>query len=217
MPARVISINVGRPVAAAWVGRPFRTSIHKHPVSGPVKVETRGLDGDQVSDTEFHGGRHLAVYAFAREDLDTWAERLGKEIPDGHFGENLTTSGIDVNEALIGERWSVGTAVFELADVRIPCHTFDEWMRRTGYQVDKWIKRFMAEGRPGPYLRVVQPGDISAGDELTVISRPEHHITVATMFRALTTERALLPSLFDVGETLAPNPREAAEKYAARS
>jgi MOSC domain-containing protein YiiM len=217
MPARVVSVNVGRPVAAQWVGRPYKTSIHKHPVAGTVAVDTLGVAGDQVSDTKFHGGQHLAVYAFAREDLDVWAERLGKSIPDGHFGENLTTSGIDVNDALIGERWSVGTAVFELSDVRIPCHTFDEWMKRTGYQVDKWIKTFMAEGRPGPYLRVVQPGHISAGDELTVVHKPDHDITVTTMFRALTTERALLPRLFDVGEGLAPIPREAAKKYAART
>jgi MOSC domain-containing protein YiiM len=217
MPARVISVNVGQPVEAPWVGQPYKTSISKHPVAGTVAVETLGVAGDQVSDTKFHGGPHLAVYAFAREDLDTWAERLDRPIPDGHFGENLTTSGIDVNEALIGERWSIGSAVFELSDVRIPCHTFDEWMKRTGYHVDKWIKRFTAEARPGPYLRVVQPGHIAAGDELTVVYKPDHDITVSTMFRALTTERALLPRLFDVGEGLAPSPREAAEKYAARS
>lgn len=217
MPARVVSVNVGQPVAAPWVGRPYKTSISKHPNTGTVAVETLGVAGDQVSDTESHGGLHQAVYAFAREDLDIWADRLNRAIPDGHFGENLTTLGIDVNEALIGERWRVGTAVFELSDVRIPCHTFDEWMKRTGYPVERWIKRFTAEGRPGPYLRVIQPGHIAAGDELTVVHKPEHQITVTTMFRALTTERALLPRLFDVGEGLAPGPREAAEKYAART
>jgi MOSC domain-containing protein YiiM len=217
MSAHVVSVNVGTPVAAQWVGSPFRTSISKHPVSGPVEVRTLGVDGDQVSDTKDHGGPHQAVYAFAREDLDLWASRLGKPIADGHFGENLTTAGIDVNEALIGERWKVGTTVFEVAEIRIPCHTFSEWMKRTGYDADKWIKRFTAEGRPGPYLRVVQPGHITAGDALSVVHKPDHDVTVSTMFRAFTTDRGLLPRLLDVGDTLAPKPREAAEKYAART
>ena len=216
MSARVASINVGKPAAAEWLGRPFRTSISKHSVTGPVTVGTFGVEGDEVSDTKFHGGVYQAVYAFAREDLDTWGERLGAHIPSGHFGENLTTSGIDVNEALIGERWQAGTTVFELADVRIPCSTFDKWLKRTGYQVDKWLKQFTAEGRPGPYLRVIQPGVVTVGDELQVVHRPDHDITVTTMFRALTTERSLLPRLLEVGDDLAPTPRAAAEKYAAR-
>ncbi len=217
MSASVISVNVGRPVAVEWLGPPGRTSISKHPMSGRVPVETLGLDGDQVSDTKFHGGADMAVYAFAREDLDLWAERLAADIPNGHFGENLTTSDIDVNEALIGERWRIGTAEFELADVRIPCRTFDRWMRQTGYHVDKWIKRFAVEARPGPLLRVIQPGEVAAGDELTVISKPDHDVTVTVMFKALTTDRSLLPRLFEVGDTLAAGPREAAEKYAART
>ncbi len=85
------SVNVGRPREATWaeIGR---TSIDKQPVSGPVEVDTLGLAGDQVSDTRHHGGVDQAVYAFAREDLDRWAEVLGEEIRDGQFGENLTTS-----------------------------------------------------------------------------------------------------------------------------
>jgi MOSC domain-containing protein YiiM len=217
MPASVISVNVGTPEPAPWVGNPFKTSIRKHPVSGRVAVGELGVEGDQVSDTRDHGGPYQAVYAFAREDLDLWGRRLGKEIPDGHFGENVTTAGIDVNEALIGERWQVGTTIFEVAEVRIPCHTFAEWMRRTGYDADKWIKRFTAEGRPGPYLRVVQPGDIAAGDALSVVHKPDHDVTVSMMFRAFTTDRSLLPRLLDVGDALPPNPREAAEKYAART
>jgi MOSC domain-containing protein YiiM len=217
MSPHVVSVNVGMPVDAPWVGSPFRTSISKHRVAGRVQVGTLGVEGDQVSDTKDHGGPHQAVYAFAREDLDLWAGRLGKEIPDGHFGENLTTEGIDVNEALVGERWKVGTTVFEVAEIRIPCHTFSEWMSRTGYDADKWIKRFTAEGRPGPYLRVVEPGQIAAGDELRVVHKPDHDVTVTTMFKAFTTDRALLPRLLDVGDALSPGARDAVEKYAART
>ena len=100
--ARVLSVNVGTPVPASWVGDIGRTAIDKKPVTGPVRAERLGLHGDQVAGTRDHGGVDQAVYAFAREDLDLWAARLGRDIPNGRFGENLTTLGIDLNEALVG-------------------------------------------------------------------------------------------------------------------
>jgi MOSC domain-containing protein YiiM len=90
-------------------------------------------------------------------------------------------------------------------------------LSRTGYDADKWIKRFTSEGRPGPYLRVVQPGQIAAGDELSVVHKPDHDVTVTTMFKAFTTDRALLPRLLDVGDALSPGARDAVDKYAART
>jgi MOSC domain-containing protein YiiM len=207
------SVNVGQPKDADWAGI-GRTSIDKHPVAGPVAVHTLGLDGDQVSDTEHHGGVDQAVYAFAREDLDRWVEALGTEIRDGQFGENLTTVGIDVNEAEVGERWAIGTAEFEVASVRIPCNDFKEWMGLSGHDNAAWVKRFTADGRPGPYLRVTTPGVIAAGDEISVVHRPGHGVTASLMFRALTTERELLPRLLVV-DGLPAEARERAEEYAA--
>lgn len=212
MRARVISVNVGRPVDEEWAGSLRRTAIDKTPVDGPVGVETLGIEGDQVADTEHHGGVHQAVYAFAREDLDTWSSQLGQSLANGMFGENLTTEGIDVNAALVGERWQVGSAVFEVAGVRIPCTVFKNYLGLHGFDNQQWVKRFTAEARPGPYLRVVQPGRLAAGDDLVVIHRPDHDVSVSLMFKALTTERELLPRLLDVGEALAPMPRTAAEK-----
>jgi MOSC domain-containing protein YiiM len=217
MAAHVISVNVGQPALTPWLGDPGRTSIQKHAVAGPVRVDPLGLTGDQVSDTKFHGGLDMAVYAFAREDLDAWASRLGAPIPDGQFGENLTTQGIDVNAALLGERWRIGTAVFELSHVRIPCDTFTRWMRKSGYDATRWVKRFAQEGRPGPYLRVIEPGYVAAGDTMSVLSRPDHDVSVTMAFRALTTERQLLPRLLEVGDALAAEPREEAETYLART
>jgi MOSC domain-containing protein YiiM len=216
MTPRVISVSVGRPRDTPWLGAAGRTAIQKEVVPGRVHVDTLGIAGDQVADTKFHGGVDMAVYAFAREDLDLWADRLGAAIPNGHFGENITTQSIDVNEALIGERWRVGSALFEVCFVRIPCDTFTRWMRLTGYDATRWVKRFAIEGRPGPYLRVLETGDIAAGDELTVVDRPDHDVTVSTMFRALTTQRDLLPRLFDVGDALAAEAREVAETYLIR-
>ena len=211
--ATVRSINVGTPRDRAWaeIGR---TAIEKHPVTGPVRVAALGLEGDQVGDTVHHGGIDQAVYAFAREDLDEWADQLGTPIADGMFGENLTTSGIDVNEALVGERWRVGSVLLEVASVRIPCNDFKCWMGETGFDNTGWVKRFAAVGRPGPYLRVVEEGSLEVGDALVVEQRPAHGVTVSTMFRALTTDRSLLPELLQV-DGLVAEARRAVEKYVA--
>ena len=209
--AQVVSVNVGRPREAAWAGI-GRTSIDKQPVAGIVAVDRLGLQGDLVADTVHHGGRDQAVYAFAREDLDWWEAELGGEIRDGQFGENLTTRGIDVNEAEMGERWLVGTALLEVAMVRIPCNDFKRWQRLNGYDDRAWVRRFAERARPGPYLRVLQQGEVQAGDDLVVVHQPGHGVTVSTMFRALTTDRSLLPELARV-ENLTPVARRKLEAF----
>jgi MOSC domain-containing protein YiiM len=210
---RVISVNVGRPEPKAWSG--IGSAIDKHQVTGEVTVERLGLVGDQVADTHYHGGVDQAVYAFAREDLDYWAEQLGAPIRDGQFGENLTTAGIDVNEAEVGERWRIGSALLEVASVRIPCNNFKSWLGDSGFDNAGWVKRFTAVGRPGPYLRVLEEGALSAGDEIVVEHRPGHGVTVTTMFRALTTDRSLLPSLLRV-DGLVEEAQRTAQAYAAQ-
>ena len=209
------SVHVGRPRPRAWAGI-GRTAIEKQAVDGPVRATRLGLDGDQVADTKHHGGVDQAVYAFAREDLDFWAETLGVPIRDGLFGENLTTSGYDVNAAEIGERWRIGGAVLEVASVRIPCNDFKGWLGESGIDNTGWVKRFAAEQRPGPYLRVLEEGELQAGDEVEVVHRPGHGVTVSHMFRALTTERRLLPDLLAV-DGLVDEARRTAEKYVARA
>ena len=209
----LVSVNVGLPRPADWAGI-GSTAMDKRPVDGAVAVRARGLDGDQVGDVKHHGGVDQAVYAFAREDLDWWTAELGEEIRDGMFAENLTTRGIDVNEAEVGERWSVGDVLLEVASVRIPCNDFKNWMGLGGYDHRAWVKRFTRVGRPGPYLRVLTEGTLAAGDELTVVHRPGHGVTVSTMFRALTTEADLLPRLLEV-DGLVAQARRTAERYVA--
>jgi MOSC domain-containing protein YiiM len=216
MTARLLSINVGTPVQVDWAGDLGWTSIDKHQLEGPVAVHALGIEGDEIADKKHHGGTYQAVYAFAREDIDAWIERLGLEIRNGQFGENLTTSGIDVNEALIGEQWRIGTTVFQVADVRIPCNVFKNWMGVTGYDDTAWVKRFTIEARPGPYLQVVQPGEIRAGDAIEVVRKPDHDVSVTTMFRAFTTERELMVRLLDAQDDLPPKARAAAQKYASQ-
>jgi MOSC domain-containing protein YiiM len=150
-----------------------------------------GLAGDRVYDVKHHGGSDHAVYAYAREDLDRWEAELGRPLANGVFGENLTTAGLDVNGALIGERWRIGPdVVLEVSSPRIPCATFQGWLER-----EDWIKRFTRAALPGAFLRVIEPGDIRAADPVEIVHRPGHDVTVALVFRAMTREPELLPRL----------------------
>lgn len=208
----LVSVNVATPVDAPWVGPPGRTAIHKLPVEGPVRVHDLGLDGDQVANTRHHGGPFQAVYAFAAEDLDRWSERLGETVRPGGFGENLTTVGLDVNAAVLGEHWRIGTALLAPCEVRIPCNTFKAWMGREVFDATAWVKRFAADRRPGPYLRVIEAGVLEAGDEIVLEHRPDHGVSVAMMFRAFMGEPDLLPRLLDV-DGLPPQAYDAARAH----
>jgi MOSC domain-containing protein YiiM len=177
--ARVISVNVGRGKDADWAGRLRRTAIDKRPAGGQVSVGKLGLGGDEQADTEHHGGYEQAVYAYAREDLDWWVEQLGREMRDGAVGENLTTAGLEVTGALIGEVWQVGTVTLQVTAPRIPCVVFAGWMDEP-----HWVKRFAAARRPGAYLRVLREGVIAAGDPVQVLSRPDERVTVAESMSA---------------------------------
>ena len=191
--ARIISVNTGAVRDLVTGGRPDRSAIDKRPAAGRVLVGRLGLAGDEHGDTEHHGGPEQAVYAYAREDLDWWAERLGRELPSGAFGENVTTAGIDVSSALIGETWRLGQVVAQITAPRIPCETFKAW---TGE--DRWIRRFAAAGRPGAYLRVLAEGELGAGDDIEVLARPEQHVTVAESMLAFYGDAGLMRKLATV-------------------
>jgi MOSC domain-containing protein YiiM len=181
----VLSVNVGqaRPIAS----KSGMSGIDKRPVEGPVRVFAPGpkglagggLEGDAVCDRKNHGGDDQAVYAYAREDLDRWQEVLGRPVASGSFGENLTTCGIDVTQAVIGEHWSIGDdLVLCVTSPRLPCRTFAVWLEQRG-----WVKAFTKAAQPGAYLRVVEPGAMQAGDRIEVVHRPAGAPTIETVFR----------------------------------
>lgn len=185
------SVNVGRIVDVPW-GSLKKSAIDKKPTTERVRVHALGVGGDEIADLKHHGGIDQAVYAFAGEELDRWSEDIGRPLSPGQFGENLTTRGIDVDGARIGDRWQVGSVVLEVADVRIPCSVFQ------GFVDEKhWVKRFTQRGRPGAYLRVIEEGELAAGDAIEIVEARDHDLTVAFAFRALTTQRELLPALAD--------------------
>lgn len=200
--AHVVSVNVARartnpdPRAQSKL-----TGIDKVAVPKPVLVRApgpmrgglgSGLVGDTIGNRKLHGGNDQAVYAYAREDLDAWETRLDRKITDGMFGENLTTAGVDVTGALIGERWCIGTdgLVLEVSAPRTPCRTFAAFLN-----VSHWINTFTQAGKPGAYLRVIAPGTVRAGDVITIDHRPNHDVTIGLVFRARMSEPELLPRL----------------------
>lgn len=211
---RVVSVNAGLPKRVAFQTTSLpTTAIDKRPVDGPVRITFDGLDGDGAGDTVNHHDAWMRVYAYSIEDYRWWGEQLGTQLRPGLFAENLTTEGIDLNAALVGEVWRVGTALLQISHVRIPCQTFKGWMGHAGLDETAWVKRFTQGARPGPYFRVLEEGVVAAGDAIAVEDRPAHDVTVGLLFRALTLERALLPRLLVV-DGLKPWVREAAEDAA---
>lgn len=175
MPPHVRSVNVVHALVPDPRGDLDVTAIDKRGVPGRVAVGPLGLDGDEQHDTRHHGGTEQAVYAYAAEDAAWWAGELGYDVHPGQFGENLTTSGVDVTGAVIGERWQVGDdgLLLEVSSPRLPCTTFQGWMDEP-----RWVKRFTDHGAPGAYLRVLVPGTVGAGDRVEVVHRPEHGVTI---------------------------------------
>ena len=189
----VVSVNVGRGKPLA--GKSGESAIDKRGVLGRVGVGFLGVHGDEQMDKQNHGGVEQALYAYATEDLADWAANLGRDLSPGHFGENLSTRGVDVTGALIGEKWRIGTTVLQVSGPRIPCVVFQNWMTEP-----QWVKRFTQAGKPGAYLRVLTEGELGVDDEVVVHDRPAHNVTIGLVFRALTTERDLMAQLVDVDE-----------------
>jgi MOSC domain-containing protein YiiM len=208
--ARLLSVNVGTPVRLRTPkGREVRTAIWKQPVDGRVAVRGVNVEGDRQADLRVHGGPDKAVYAYASEDTAFWERELGRELGPGAFGENLTTEGLDLTNARIGERWATGTTVLEVCQPRFPCF-------KLGIRFDdpKMVKRFGEARRPGAYLRIVTEGELAAGAPIEVVHEPAHDVTIALVYEAVLHDETLLPRLLEADE-LAEDLRDWAARRAA--
>jgi MOSC domain-containing protein YiiM len=189
----VRTVAVGRPrdVPGPREGETTSTAIWKEPVDGPVAVGPEALAGDEQADRVNHGGPEKAVYAYGVEDLAWWRDELGA-VDDQVFGQNLTTVGYDLRDAVVGERWRIGSALFEVVQPRIPCFKLG---LRAG---DRTMpRRFVAAVRPGVYLRVLETGTLTAGDAITVTDRPERGVPVAEVFAIFHHDRGRAARLLD--------------------
>jgi MOSC domain-containing protein YiiM len=201
MSSKVLSVNLARPRTNPDPRALSKlTGIDKQPVADAIVVrppgqtqnDASGLIGDTIGNPKLHGKADQAVYAYAREDLDTWEAQLNRTLCNGMFGENLTTIGVDLTQTRIGERWRIGTGtlVLEVSAPRTPCRTFSYFL-----DLPHWIKTFTEASVPGAYFRVISPGRVRSGDGITVEYRPSHDVTIGLAFRARMTEPELVPAL----------------------
>ena len=169
---------------------------------------TAGLVGDHVCDTEYHGGPFKAVYAYQEDEAQRWASELGRALPPGWFGENLRLDGIAATDAVIGERWRIGTTELEVTSPRTPCGTFGVWAAEP-----RWVKRFSERADTGAYLRVVTEGSVTAGDTVQRIHVPGHGVTVRDLFTGRDPERFV--ALLEQQENLSPTVADKARRRIA--
>jgi MOSC domain-containing protein YiiM len=171
----VVSVNAGRAELMQIGARAVTTGIRKQPVERAY-AGALGLVGDVVADEENHGGLDQALYVYSAEDYAVWAGELGGAPEPGTFGENVTVSSFGDAPVRIGDRFRLGAALVEVTAPRIPCSVF-----ATRMEEDAWVKRFADARRPGVYVRVLEPGEIAAGDPVARLGGGEEHPTVVDL------------------------------------
>jgi MOSC domain-containing protein YiiM len=189
------SVNVGSIRIVEWRGDRVATGIWKSPVAGRVLVQGVHVVGDEQADRSVHGGIDKAVYVYAREDYDWWARQLGCELEPGTFGESLTVRGMPITDAIVGERWCAGSVLLEVSQPRLPCYKLGIRMNDAGFP-----RRFVAAGRPGTYLRIIEPGELAAGDSVKVVHRPDHDLTIGDVAHIYLRDRSQVDRLLEVAE-----------------
>jgi MOSC domain-containing protein YiiM len=203
---QLVSVNVGLPRTVTWKGRTVKTGIFKTPTNGRVRVRTLNLDGDRQADLSVHGGPDKAIYVYPSEHYDYWrSEFPNMELPWGMFGENLTTTGLLEGAVNVGDTFRIGSAVAMVTQPRVPCYKLAAKFGR-----EDIVKRFLAGGRSGFYLKVVQEGEVGAGDAIELMSRDDHAVTVAdvaNLYRDGTDQVSLLQHVVQV-EALPENWRD---------
>jgi len=175
--ARLVSINVGLPREITWQGRAIFTGIWKESVAGPRTVRRLNVDGDGQGDLSGHGGEHRAVFVYQLESYRYWQEQMRRDdFTYGQFGENFTVEGLADDEVCIGDRYRIGSALFEVSQPRVTCY-------RVGVRMDepRMAALLVAHGRPGFYFRVLEEGEVRAGDDVVRIARGPEAMTVADM------------------------------------
>ena len=187
---KILSLNVGLPKPVSWRGRRIMTGIFKEPVDGRVRLRRHNLAGDGQADLSVHGGPDKAVYAYAIEETRLWEEELGRDLGPGAFGENLTTEGVDVSGAVLGERWRIGTTLLEIVQPRLPCFKLGLKMGDPTF-----LKRFALASRPGAYLKILEEGELGTGDpiEVDLGGRPDHGVSVRLVSDAMLVDHSLIP------------------------
>jgi MOSC domain-containing protein YiiM len=191
----LISVNVGQPRPVAAGRQIVQTAIWKTAVAGPVRVRGVNLDGDAQADRSVHGGPDKAVYAYAIEEIRDWEADLDRRLDTAVFGENLTTEGVEVSGAIVGQRWRVGTTLLEVAQPRLPCFKLGIRLGTPGF-----VRQFAQASRPGAYLRIIEEGQLAAGDGIVITHQPDHGVTMRLVSDAILHDRGLIPQALQAPE-----------------
>jgi MOSC domain-containing protein YiiM/ferredoxin-NADP reductase len=173
--ARLLSVNVGLPRDIAWQGKTVRTAVWKEAVRGPRMVRRLNVDGDGQGDLAGHGGEHRAVFVYQMDSYRYWQSELGRnDFTYGQFGENFTVEGLPDSEVCIGDRYRIGSALFEVTQPRVTCY-------RVGIRMNEpqMAALLVARHRPGFYLRVLEEGQVEAGDEIVQVGAGPERMTVS--------------------------------------
>ena len=195
---KLVSVNVGIPRDVLWKGMTVQTAIFKEPTQGPVMIDKLNLADDRQADLTVHGGEEKAVYAYPVEHYAYWQQEL-PNVPFswGMFGENLTTEGVREGSLCIGDSLKIGSAVLMVTQPRMPCYKL-----ALRFDRDDMIKRFLMSGRSGFYFSVVKPGQLNAGQEIEIVGRHPHRVTVAdicSLYLGATQDSDLLERAVDTG------------------
>ena len=178
---KVTSTNLGEPTKINWNGKQTLTGIYKYPVDQPIYLDTEDVQGDTVVDRKYHGGIYKACYLFSADHYDYWKAKYPQlEWDWGMFGENLTIQGLDESQLRIGSTYRLGTALVQISQPREPCYKLGI---RFGDQ--EILKQFIDHGRPGTYIRVLEPGTVSKGDSMELVTASESPLTIAQFYELL--------------------------------
>jgi ferredoxin-NADP reductase/MOSC domain-containing protein YiiM len=172
---RLLSVNVGLPRDVAWRGKTVHTAVWKTPVQGRRMVRRLNIDGDGQGDLAGHGGEHRAVFVYQIDSYQYWQAQLGRnDFSYGQFGENFTVDGLPDGEVCIGDRYRIGTAVFEVTQPRVTCY-------RVGIRMNEpqMAALLVSHGRPGFYFRVIEEGEVEAGEEIVQVTAGPERMTIA--------------------------------------
>ncbi|MVM29633.1 MOSC domain-containing protein [Spirosoma sp. HMF4905] len=181
----ILSVNVGLPRSVQWGGRTITTGFYKQPASGPVSLELLNFVGDRQADLIVHGGPDKAVYAYDDTHYAHWRHQINREDwTPGLFGENLTTSGLLESEVRMGDLFRIGSALLRAVQPRFPCYKLNVRFDDPGM-----TRHFAREGRSGIYFRVVEPGVVQAGDDITLIEEANTTITIQTVSQIVLTRK----------------------------
>lgn len=178
---KIISTNIAKPQFVTINGQRQQTGIFKKPTNQPIYLDKEEVKGDEISNRQVHGGEFKACYLFSADHYPHWKNLYPQLNWDyGMLGENLTVEGLDETQLHVGDIYKIGNALIQVTQPREPCTTFEAKMGTTDI-----MSQFVTHGRPGTYVRVLKPGNVSVGDHIELIEKAKNSISITEFFKII--------------------------------